>query len=66
MEAIMRDWNSLKPYQKGLRMSLALAMLAFIFFAVIFLVALYLDAAKTELGYYEEETHIEEKKGWWE
>jgi len=61
----MKEWDNLKPHQKGLRMLLALAMLALIFFAVIFLVALYLDAGEAELGY-EEDTHIEEKKGWWE
>ena len=61
----MKEWDNLKPCQKGLRMLLALAMLAGLLFAVIFLVALYLDAGKAELGYYEEETRIE-KKAWWE
>jgi len=58
-----RNWKG-KWYKKVLILVCGLAVLILLWIAFSFLVALYLDAGKAELGY-EEETRME-KKAWWE
>jgi len=57
-------WNE-KRYKKVLQVVYGLVVLILLWIAFIFAVALYLDAGRAELGY-NGDTHIEEKKGWWE
>lgn len=54
-----------KWYKKVLILVYGLVFLIVLWIVFSFLVALYLEAGRAELGY-NGDTHIEEKRGWWE
>lgn len=64
LSEMWRNWNE-KWYKKVLLLVYGLVVLILLWIAFSFAVALFMEAGRDELGY-KEDTHIEEKKGWWE